>query len=143
MNHSKLILLLGCTGVLIGTGGLLIYAAHHHQPMQELYLKDDSERRSYLAQWGHTAAEEPPVQSEAILPEGGTSSVYETYCALQEAQHLPLSQYAGQEAVIWTYTLTCSASARAELICTPDGLLLGAMCYDCTRFDRMYALITE
>ncbi len=142
MNHSKLILLLGCTGVILGTGGLLIYTSRHSQPMQELILSDDAARRSYLAECGQNAAEKPPIQREITLPEGGTSRIYEAYSALQDTQHLPLSEHAGQDAVVWTYTLTTSETARAELICTPDGLLLGAILYDCTRFDRMYPLIT-
>lgn len=141
MNHSRLILILGCTGAAICTAGLLFYTAHH-EPLQEVILTDDAARRSFLAEHGQDAAENPPVQSDVTLPADSTSRIYEAYCTLQDTQRLPLSEYSGQDAVIWTYTLTQSPTCRAELICTPEGLLLGAVCYDCTRFDRMYPLIT-
>lgn len=142
MNHSRLILFLGCTGAILGTAGLLLYTARHHSPVQERILETDAQRRSFLSECGYIAAETPPVQSELTLPEDGTSGVYEAYCALQDTQQLPLSEYAGQEAVRWTYTLSQGPSCRAELICSPEGLLLGAICYDCTRFDRMYPILT-
>ncbi|MBQ8515490.1 MAG: DUF4830 domain-containing protein [Ruminococcus sp.] len=142
MNHSRLILFLGCTGAILGTAGLLLYTARTHSPVQELILDSDAARRSFLSECGRNAAETPPVQSELTLPEGGTSDIYEAYCALQDTQQLPLLDHAGQKAVRWTYTLSQDPSYRAELICTPEGLLLGAMYYDCTRFDRMYPILT-
>lgn len=110
--------------------------------MQEILLTDDAARRSFLAQYNCTPTEKPPTQSEIILPETSGSRIYETYCTLQDAQRLPLSEYAGQSAVKWTYYLSASSVCRAELICTSGGVLLGAIHYDCTRFDRMYPLIT-
>jgi hypothetical protein len=128
-------------GILLGSGGLLWYC--HATPVQEIILTDDPARRQYLTQYGCTPDETPPTSAAITLPESDASTVYAAYLALQKAQQLPLAQYAGTDAVLWTYTLTDDETARAELICTPDGLLLGAMRYDCTRFDRMEPVMEQ
>ncbi|MBO5226547.1 MAG: DUF4830 domain-containing protein [Ruminococcus sp.] len=141
MNKSKTILIFGAAGVFFGSV-LLCRCISLDPPAQSFILTTDILRRDFIAECSLSATELPPTYQEIILPEDGSSEVYESYLLLQDKQRLPLSEYAGQKAVIWTYTLSDNPAYRAELICTPEGLLLGAMCYDCTRFDLMYPMIT-
>lgn len=140
MNRSLVILAMGIAGAVIGTAGLLCYASGADD-FRELMLCSDSERRSYISECGKNPCEEPPAQMKITLPAGGDSAVFGEYCALQTGQGLPLSEHFGEEAVVYTYSLPDDESAgRAELICTPEGLLLGAMYYSCREFYRMYPL---
>lgn len=141
MNRSFIILTMGVAGVFLGVVGLVRYI-HMNPPAAEILLNSDEARRDFLSECGQIPKDEPPAQLEITLPASGDSSVFGTYCTLQSEQQLPLSDHFGEEAVMWTYTLEASPTARAELICTPDGLLLGAMGYDCKSFHRMYPLIT-
>ena len=142
MKCSRTILIAGCVGFAAGSWWLVSHI-NSVPDFSHIVLETEQLQRSCLAEHGQTAAEMPPVKQEIRLPEGGSSSqIYNTYCALQTKQNLPLSEYAGQDAVIWTYTLEGCSTHRAELICTPDGLLLGAMCYDSTQPYYMYPLIT-
>ncbi len=141
-SGSIFILVLGCAGFILGLWGLISYTGKQEEYTQILLTSDES-RRQCLAEFGQTATDVPPVAQEIRLPEDDTSSqAYDTYCQLQKEQSLPLHEYAGQNAVIWTYTLENCKTHRAELICSPEGLLLGAMCYDCTKPYYMYPLIT-
>ncbi|MBQ8724252.1 MAG: DUF4830 domain-containing protein [Oscillospiraceae bacterium] len=142
MNKSKLLILSGAAGAVMGVFWLCSYI-NNNPPYEEFILTDDQSRRVFIAEYTSEPTKTPPIRQEITLPEDGSSKVYETYGMLQDKQRLPLSDYSGQNAVLWTYTLSGCPTARAELICTPDGLLLGAMCYDCTRFDLMYPLITS
>ncbi len=141
MKSSRIILIVGCIGFAAGSWWLLC-----HTPAKPEYaritLQNEQLQRDYLAQYGQTTAEEPPVKLEIRLPKGGSSQIYNTYCQLQTTQQLPLSEYEGQNAVVWTYTLEGCSTHRAELICSPDGLLLGAMLYDSTEPYYMYPVIT-
>lgn len=141
MNKSKFILISGLSGVIIGTFWLCGYVSKNPSDAQ-IYLRNDADMRTFISQHTETPTESPPTRQEITLPEDGSSKIYETYTLLQDKQHLPISDHAGQKAVLWTYTLSYCPDHRAELICTPEGLLLGAICYDCTRFDLMYPLIT-
>lgn len=140
MNRSMIILTMGIAGVGLGIFGLVRYIDQNPQPA-EILLSSDEARRALLAEYGCTTKETPPNQQDIILPTGGDTSVFGDYCALQKEQNLPLSDHFGEEAVIWTYTLDNSPSLRAEIICTPDGLLLGLMRYDNKSFNYMYPII--
>lgn len=142
MKTSKLLLFSGCAGAVFGIWLLTAYVTQT-EPFDQILLETEESRLLILDEYGQTAAEMPPVTQEIRLPEGGSSSqVYDTYCQLQTKQNLPLAEYAGQEAVIRTYTLAGCSTHKAELICSPDGLLLGAMLYDSTEPYYMYPLIT-
>jgi hypothetical protein len=140
MNRSLIILTMGIAGVGLGIFGLVRYIDQNPQPAEILLVSDEA-RRDILAEYGCTTKEVPPEQQDIILPTGGDMSVYGDYCALQQEQQLPLSDHFGEEAVMWTYTLEDSPYSRAEIICTPDGLLLGLMRYDNRSFHRMYPII--
>lgn len=141
MNRSFIILTMGVVGVMLGAAGLVRYI-HTNPPAAEIVLNSDEARRKFLSEHGKTTKDEPPVELEITLPTGGDTSVFGTYCDIQQEQSLPLAKHFGENAVMWTYTLNDSPTVRAELICTKDGLLVGAMSYDCTNFHRMYPIIT-
>ncbi len=141
MNRSLIILTMGIAGVGLGVFGLVRYIDRMPQT-EEILLMSDDERRGFLSGYGCIAKEEPPVQQDIILPASGNSSVFGDYCALQNDQKLPLSEHFGEKAVVWTYTLEGASAEHAEIICTPDGLLLGLMKYDSKNFYRMYPIIT-
>lgn len=141
-NKSKIILLLGCAGVILGAYGLFAYTSQTNLP-REILLTSDEARRTFLREYGQPAAETPPDRTEITLPaDGNSSKIYAEYCALQAEQQLPTEYYFGESAVVFTYHLSSSETARAELVCTPEGILVGAMCYDRARFEHMYPLIT-
>lgn len=54
--------------------------------------------------------------------------VFSAYAGLQRSRGLPLDEYVGREAVIYTYSLR-HTTLCAELL-TADGILIGAQCYD-------------
>lgn len=141
MNRSLVILTMGIVGVISGAAGLFHYI-RSNPPATEIILSSDSEMRSFLSECGHPPKNEPPLQQEITLPASSDSSVFGTYCALQSEQNLPLSQHFGENAIVWTYAVDGLPTARAELICTKDGLLVGAMYYDRLNFHRMYPVIT-
>lgn len=141
MNRSLVILAMGIVGVISGAAGLFHYI-RSNPPAAEIILSSDSEMRSFLSEYGHNPKNELPSQQEITLPASSDSSVFGTYCALQSEQKLPLSQHFGENAIVWTYTVEGLPTTRAELICTKDGLLIGAMCYDRLNFHRMYPVIT-
>lgn len=141
MNRSLIILTMGVAGVGIGMFGLVRYI-NQNPPLEEIFLVSDEERRDFLAGYGYMSKEVPPAQQDITLPASGDMSVFGDYCNLQQEQKLPLSDHFGENAVVWTYTLEDSPSSRAEIICTPDGLLLGLMRYDSKSFHHMYPIIT-
>lgn len=53
---------------------------------------------------------------------------FAAYAELQRSRGLPLDEYTGREAVVYTYSLR-HTSLCAELL-TADGILIGAQCYD-------------
>ncbi|MDD6268632.1 MAG: DUF4830 domain-containing protein [Oscillospiraceae bacterium] len=142
MKRSLAILIAGTAGAIAGAAWLINFTAEN-PPSYEILLNGDAAMRQFLAEYGCEPNEEPPAQHEITLPASGDSTVFSAYCRLQEQQKLPLEEHFGQEAVKWTYSLDSSSGARAELICTPEGILLGAMRYDCRRFDLMYPVICE
>lgn len=140
MNRSLVILAMGIAGAVIGTAGLLSYASGADD-FREFMLYSDSDRRSFIAECVMQPCEEPPAQMKVVLPAGGDSSVFGEYCRLQEEQQLPLSEHFGEEAVVYTYNIPYEENTgRAELICTPEGLLIGAMYYSSREYYRMYPL---
>lgn len=141
MNRSLIILTMGVVGVMLGTAGLVCYI-HKNPPAAEIVLNSDEEMREFLSEYDKTAKDEPPVKLEITLPKECNTSVFGTYCDIQKEQSLPLAEHFGEEVVMWTYTLNDLPTMRAELICTKDGLLVGAMRYDCINFHRMYPIIT-
>lgn len=142
MNRSLIILAAGAAGVILGAAGLISYV-RSCPVYSEIILKDDADKRSFLRQWGINVKNEPPEKLEITLPAGGDSMIFGEYCRLQSSQHLPLSEHFGENADVWTFAADSSPAARIQLICTKDGLLIGAMRYDCTGFDRIYSVITS
>ena len=67
------------------------------------------------------------IASQAVRIPQSMDGAYANYAALQTYQHLPLADYAGERAVLYTYALQDSV-CRAELL-TADGILIGAQCY--------------
>lgn len=67
------------------------------------------------------------ISSQAVRIPQTMDGTYADYAALQTYQHLPLADYAGERAVLYTYALQDTA-CRAELL-TADGILIGAQCY--------------
>lgn len=141
MNRSLIILTMGVVGVMLGSAGFVRYI-HKNPPAAEIVLNSDEEMRRFLSEYGKTSKDEPPLRLEITLPTECGTSVFGTYCDIQKEQSLPLSEHFGEEVVMWTYTLNDLPTMRAELICTKDGLLVGAMRYDCINFDHMYPIIT-
>ncbi len=141
MNKSKLILTLGLSGIILGVYCLYTCCGKNEES-REIILGCDEACRSFLSENGLNATEKPPESVEIVLPSDDSSFIYGAYCTLQREQHLPVSDYFGKEATVYTYALDTSPTARAELVCSKDGLLLGAMYYDRTSFQSMYAVIT-
>lgn len=142
MNRSLIILAAGAAGVILGTAGLISYVRSHPE-YSEIILRDDSDKRNFLQNCGILLKREPPEKLEITLPAGGDSVIFGKYCILQSKQQLPISEHFGESAEVWTYAAESSPSARVQLICTKDGLLIGAMHYECNSFDRMYSVISS
>ena len=84
----------------------------------------EADRAAYLLSQGYEGEQ---INSRAVRIPQTTDGAYADYAALQIAQHLPLSDYAGERAVLYTYALV-ESELRAELL-TADGILIGAQCY--------------
>lgn len=84
----------------------------------------EEERLCFLRSegWEGTLA----VSQGVIVPE--ESAFPAAYAGLQQSLGLPLAEFAGKSAVLYTYSLRHTALC-AELL-TADGVLIGAQCYD-------------
>ncbi len=140
MKKSKLILVLsGCALIL---GGYVLYNTTHPVSLySEINLSTEESRRDFLRTCGLSISEMPPDTAEITLPSDDNSIIYAQYCQLQEKQSLGVKNHFGKPAFAYTYTLTDPETARAELVCTEEGVLIGAMYYDRTSFQNMYPLI--
>lgn len=115
------LLLILPAAVFLGVGVLLM------QPgtPEGICAAQETDREIYLFTQGWKG--EQIAAQEVIVPDG-QDAVFADYAALQTAQGLPLSDYAGHSAVRYTYRLR-DAPLYAELL-TADGILIGAACYD-------------
>ena len=103
--------------------------------------KTDSERREYLSKYGYKLAKECE-QKEITIPEKW-NDVYNSYNQIQKNQGFDLTDYKGQKATLYTYTVTnykgkgeyivadmlvCEGKLIGGDICNPsakDGFLVG------------------
>lgn len=103
--------------------------------------KTDSERRAYLSKYGYKLASDCE-QKEITIPEKW-NDVYNSYNQIQKNQGFDLTDYKGQKATLYTYTVTnykgkgdcivadmlvCEGKLIGGDICNPsakDGFLIG------------------
>lgn len=142
MNRSVFVLAAGGAGVILGTF-LLISFAQSRPVYSEIILQSEKDKRNFLENCGVSLKNEPPDIAYITLPMSSDTKVFGEYCILQSEQNLPLSEHFGEKAEVWTFAAESSACGMVQLICTENGLLVGAMHYDSTSFDRMYSVITS
>lgn len=140
MKKPKLIFALSLCALILG-GYVLYNTTHPVSPYAELCLENEESRLAFLKTCGLSISEMPPDTAEITLPSDDSSLIYNQYCLLQKKQSLGLENHFGEAATVYTYTLTKPETARAELVCTEEGLLVGAMYYNRTSFQNMYPLI--
>lgn len=116
-KHLKFLLLLPLIGA------LLLFREKPPEPLT-VPAGTEEERLCFLRSegWEGTLLSEQPV----IVP--AEETVPAAYAELQEVLGLPLEEFTGREAVIYTYSLR-NTSICAELL-TVDGILVGVQCYD-------------
>lgn len=103
--------------------------------------KTDSERRAYLSKYGYKLASDCE-QKEITIPKKW-NDVYNSYNQIQKNQGFDLTDYKGQKATLYTYTVTnykgkgdcivadmlvCEGKLIGGDICNPsakDGFLVG------------------
>lgn len=123
MKHCKWYVL---TALLAGAGVLFaIRGGFAKEPStKQIAAATEGERLEYLCTKGlqGTLLRAQPVR----IPAEG-AGVYAVYWELQESQQLPLSEYAGQQGALYTYTIP-DRGLYAELL-TVGGVLAGAQCY--------------
>lgn len=103
--------------------------------------KTDSERREYLSKYGYQLAKDCE-QKEITIPKNW-NDVYISYNQIQKNQGFDLTDYKGQKAMLYTYTVTnykgkgdyivadmlvCEGKLIGGDICNPsakDGFLVG------------------
>lgn len=88
--------------------------------------KTDSERRAYLSKYGYELAKECE-QKEITIPKKW-NDVYKNYNKIQKNQGFDLTDYMGQKATLYTYTVT-NYKGKGDLIVADmlvcDGKLIG------------------
>lgn len=147
-KYRKTILCLGCIGLLAGAAWQYAHTsadAPQKAALQQILLTSDDQRRNWLAHSGFsTDAADSPQCTEVTLPETASEGIYGAFCALQQQQALPLSVHVGETACLWIYTSSSDPNRQAALLCgKADGLLYGAMQYDCTCPAEMYPLVVD
>lgn len=122
-----------CLKYLLAVPPLLLCAAavcFSHSNTQGKHLKipaaTESERLSWLASQGLEAER---LSSQAVTIPMDFGGTYAAYAALQAAQLLPLTAYAGERAVCTTYEIRESEPLMYAELLTADGILIGAQCY--------------
>lgn len=93
---------------------------------QYISAATEEARLEWLASQG---LEVVPVSSQAITVPLDFSGNYADYASLQEQLRLPLGDYAGQRAVMYTYCITESEPAMYVELLTAGGYLIGVQCY--------------
>lgn len=86
----------------------------------------EEERLSWLAMQGIDA--EPIASQTAVIP-SDFGGIYAEYASLQKMQHLPLAEYAGENAVCTTYLVKGHEPLLYAELLSADGILIGAQCY--------------
>lgn len=86
----------------------------------------EEERLSWLAMQGIDA--EPIASQTAVIP-SDFGGIYAEYASLQEMQHLPLAEHAGENAVCTTYLVKDHEPLLYAELLSADGILIGAQCY--------------
>lgn len=144
--HRKRILLPLCAAVLLGGGVFLrLHGAFQKQtasePLFAFYkLPDESARRQFLTEHQCTPIETAAVRTCPVqIPTQDDSTIYQTYVALQTAQQLPFSAFAGETGIEYTYSL--SDTTCAALLLSEDGLLLAAVQYASTQPQQLFPII--
>lgn len=104
---------------------IAVVCCHQRTPaLPSVPAATEEQRIAFLRSEGWEAA---PIGTQAVTipqPDG----IYADYAALQAQQQLPLTEYIGQPAMLYTYALS-GTDLVAELL-TADGILIGAQCYD-------------
>ncbi len=85
----------------------------------------ETERKNFLLSNGWEGKQ---IDSQKITVPEVIDENYSLYYAMQKQQNLPLPDYLGKEAVIYTYQLE-NSGLYAELL-TSDGILIGVQYYD-------------
>ncbi len=104
----------------------LSHAGSRRNRFQHIRAETEDARCSYLASKG-LAAE--LVGSRAVTVPSDHSGAYADYAALQAQLQLPLAEYAGQRAVLYTYRITGSEPPLYAELLTAEGCLIGVQCY--------------
>jgi hypothetical protein len=91
-------------------------------------IKNDTDRITFLKQFGWEVDLEPIECQEIIIP-SVFNKVYEQYNAIQKAQGLDLSKYVGKRAKRWTYRIknypNSTDEVRANVVVYNNSVICG------------------
>ena len=134
-------------GIVLLLVGIIVitFVSNHTSEAQSvsavISAKTDSERRAYLSKYGYKLASDCE-QKEITIPKKW-NDVYNSYNQIQKNQGFDLTDYKGQKATLYTYTVTnykgkgdcivadmlvCEGKLIGGDICNPsakDGFLVG------------------
>ena len=123
-------IILALTGVLVI---LITFAANKTDKIQSvsstISVKTDGERRAYLNKLGFELAKEYDKKEITIPSEW--NDVYKNYNEIQKNQGFDLSNYKGQKATLYTYTVTnCNDGEYiiADMLVSNGTLIGGDIC---------------
>lgn len=115
-------------GVLLAGAVILcgVWGFSRHDKPTGIPAATETDREIYLFTQGWKG--EPDPDERTVIVPDAADAVFAPYAALQAQQGLPVADFAGKTAQVYTYRLYQS-ELYAELLCA-DGELIGAMCYD-------------
>ena len=104
---------------------IALVCCHQNTPvLPSIPAATEDQRIAFLRSEGW---EGPPIGTQTITipqPDG----IYADYAALQAQQQLPLTEYIGQQEMLYTYAL--KGTDLIDELLTAEGVLIGAQCYD-------------
>lgn len=104
----------------------VIIITDKNEPEQlPISVATESERENYLLSIGWEAKQ---IDSQKVIIPETPDDTYQLYFSMQKQQNLPLSDYMGNDATIYTYQLK-DADFYAELLIS-EGVLVGVQFYD-------------
>ncbi len=104
----------------------LSHSAKGRTQLRYIRAETEDARLAWLSSQGIEAER---ISSQAVTVPRNFSGAYQNYAALQAQLQLPLKEYAGQRAVMYTYSVTGSEPLLYAELLTAEGFLIGVQCY--------------
>ena len=116
-NHRKAIAILAALGLILGAL-ILLTGLHGRSTAASVVhtgIKTNADRIRYLSACGWEVSEFSIDEQDIIIPRE-FDGIYETYAALQASQGFSLQDYAGMEAVRYTYRVLNHPSGAEDVV---------------------------